>query len=248
MKVHSTSIIEDGVILGKNVQIGPFCIIHKNVILGDNTKIEAYSEIGVESRLAEKQLLTIGKDCLIRSHATIYIGSDIGDGLMTGHYVTIRENSLIGKGCQIGNRGDIQGDCEIGNYTKLHADVHVGKKTKIGNFVWLFPGVLITNDPIPPSDELVGAYIKDYAVLASEVLVMPGAVIGKDCFIGASAVVKGEILDGRIVSGNPGRDVAKITILKMPNDMKKQAYPWRRRFHRGYPVEIVKEWKEEFND
>ena len=46
MKIHKTSIIEDGAKLGINVTIGPYSHIGKNVILGDNVVIQGYCEIG----------------------------------------------------------------------------------------------------------------------------------------------------------------------------------------------------------
>ena len=40
--IHSSSIIEDSVVVGNNVKIGPFCHISGNVILiGDNCEIKS---------------------------------------------------------------------------------------------------------------------------------------------------------------------------------------------------------------
>lgn len=39
---------------------------------------------------------------------------------------------------------------------------------------------------------------------------LPGTTIGNDCIIGACAVVKGNIPDGSIVIGNPGKIVSDI--------------------------------------
>lgn len=245
--IHPTAIVSDKANLAEGVEIGAFSIIHADVEIGAHTKIGAYCELGLPTPLANIPKLTIGADCTIRSHSIFYSGSVIGDKLNTGHYVCVRENSLVGTGCQFGNRTDIQGDCTIGNYTKMHADVHVGKKSVIGNYVWLFPEVLLTNDPTPPSDDLVGVIIDDFAVLAAKVLVLPGVHIGKDAVVAAGSLVKESIADGKLANGSPAKVTCPVNILRMHNNPKLKAYPWRQRFHRGYPEQIVSLWLEEFS-
>ena len=245
--IHPTAIVSSKAIIDENVVIGPFCIIHENVILRKGTEIGAYCEIGVPTKLANSNKLIIGCDSIIRSHSSVYIGSEIGDNFQTGHYVSVRENSLIGKHCQLGSRGDIQGDCSIGDYTKMHADVHIGKKSKIGNYVWLFPEVLLTNDPTPPSEELIGVTIEDFAVLAAKVLVFPGVTIETDAVISAGSTVKNNVLKGKVASGNPAKAVCDAKILRMTSSPKVKAYPWRNRFHRGYDEADIIKWLDELN-
>ena len=246
--IHHTAIISKNATIGKNVSIGAFSIIHDGVILGDESVIDSYCEIGITTPLANIYQLNIGKGAKIRSHATVYIGSIIGDNLNTGHYVTIRENSVISESVQIGSRGDIQGDCYIGKYTKMHADVHIGKESKIGSYVWLFPEVLLTNDPTPPSDKLVGVEIGDFAVLAAKVLVLPGVNIGKDSVIAAGSLVKDDVLEGKVSSGNPAKTICNASILRSYGNPKEKAYPWRKRFHRGYSEKDVLQWVKEANE
>ncbi|KAA1194780.1 acyltransferase [Photorhabdus heterorhabditis] len=243
--IHETAFISPNAIIGDNVEIGAFCIIHPGVHIGDNTKIGNYCEIGLATPLAKTNTLEIGKSSCIRSHSVLYIGSIIGDKFNTGHYVTVRENSVIGSNCQIGSRGDIQGDCSIGDYTKMHADVHVGKLSKIGQFVWMFPGVLLTNDPTPPSEELKGITIEDYVVVASKAVLMPGITLGKDSVIAVGSIVKDSVKPGMLASGHPAKQICKSSILRHHNNPAIKAYPWRYRFHRGYTDEQIKEWENE---
>lgn len=246
--IHPSAIISPYAQIDTNVQIGPFCVIHENVHIKTGCRVGAYCELGLATQLANSNELVFGENCNIRSHNVFYQGSKIGASLNTGHYVTVRENTLVGEGCQFGNRSDIQGDCVIGNHTKFHADVHIGKMSKIGNYVWLFPEVLLTNDPTPPSTDLLGVTIADYAVLAAKVLVLPGIIIGKDAVIAAGSVVKENIPEGKLASGNPLKIICDSQILRMHNNPKLKAYPWRRRFHRGYPIDIVEAWLNEFKE
>lgn len=243
--IHPTAIVSDLAHLESDVEIGPFSIVHDNVHLGEGCKVGAYCELGIPTVLASKNELSFGKNCNIRSHNVFYLGSNIGDGLNTGHYVNVRENSIVGSGCQFGNRSDIQGDCIIGDFTKCHADVHIGKMSKVGSYVWLFPNVLLTNDPTPPSLDLSGVTISDFAVLASNVLVLPGLLIGKDCIIAAGSVVKDHVPEGKVASGNPAKVLCDAKILRLQSNPKIKAYPWRYRFHRDYPDDIVETWLNE---
>lgn len=242
--IHPTAIISKKSVIGENVQIGPYTVIHENVIVEDNTQIGAYCEIGLDSPLAKEKKLIIGKNSNVRSKAVIYIGSIIGDELQTGHSIMIRENSLIGKGVQLGNRTDVQGDCEIGDFTKIHADVHIGKMSKIGNFCWLFPDVLLTNDPNPPSNELFGVTIEDYVVVAAKSLLMPGIVLRKNSVVAAGSVVNSNVAEGKLVQGSPAKVICNANILRLKTDISIKAYPWYKRFFRGYPKEIVLKWQE----
>jgi len=243
--IHPTALISPKAKIHDKVTIGAFCIVHENVEILAGTSIGSYSELGIETRLAKDQFLLIGENSVIRSHTSIYIGSKIGPYFQTGHYVSIRENSDIGHHCQIGSRGDIQGDCSIGNYTKLHADVHIGKNSKVGNYVWIFPDVLLTNDPTPPSHTLDGPTIGDFAVIAAKVLVFPGVTIGENAVISAASVVKQDIPAGKLMSGNPAKVLCDASIIRMHDNPKVKAYPWRKRFHRGYSEEDIAVWLNE---
>ena len=243
--IHPTAIISSSAKIHDNVEIGPYSIIHDNVEIGLGCKIGAYCELGLLTGLSKSDSLVIGSNSIIRSHSVIYIGSDIGDYFQSGHHICVRENSVIGEGVQLGSRGDIQGDCIIGDYVKMHADVHVGKNSKIGSFVWLFPEVLLTNDAMPPSEELIGPEIGDYTVIASKATLLPGVKIGNNCVIGAGSIVKENIPNGKLATGSPAKIICEAKILRMPNNPKIKAYPWRFRFHRGYPIHIVENWIQE---
>lgn len=240
--IHPTALISDAAVIGENVSIGPFCIIHAGVEIGSNTTIDAYCELGVATHLAANDALKLGSSCHIRSHSTFYIGSEFGDGLVTGHQVTIRENTKVGKGVQLGSLADVQGDCKLGNYVRTQSSVTIGKKSEIGNFVWMFPGVLLTNDPNPPSNELLGVTIEDYVVLAVKSTVLPGVVVGKRSFVSAHSLVSVDVPENSLVSGAPAKVLCKASDVRMKNNPSMRAYPWMNRFTRGYPDSVVKQW------
>lgn len=248
MKIHKTSIIEDGAKIGSNVSIGPYSHIGRNVVLGDNVVIQGYCEIGVHSFAGNKKPLEIGDNSLIRSKSIFYSGSTFGTNLITGHHVTVREGVKAGKNLQIGTLTDIQGDCKIGDYVRFHSNVHIAKTSKIGNFVWLYPYVVLTNDPTPPSTKLLNVVVEDFVVVATMSTILPGVKLRKGTLVGAHSKVRNDTNQNTLVSGNPAIEKGPASKIKLNKGSSKRAYPWAKHFHRGYPPEVIKEWKKKFKN
>ena len=243
--IHPTAIVSAKASLGINVSIGPFTIVHDGVTVGSGTQIGSHCEIGVSSNLAKDSKLVIGEDSIIRSHSVLYIGSTFGDELTTGHRVTIRENTVTGKNFQLGTLGDIQGDCKFGDFVRLHSNVHIGKASKVGNFVWIFPFVVLTNDPHPPSDTCIGVTIEDFAVIATMSTILPGIRIARGALVGAHSLVNRDVAPDTIVLGVPAKAMGSTDRIKLTGQEGKSAYPWRNHFHRGYPDELIQKWSKE---
>lgn len=242
-QIHPSAVVSPKAKLASGVSIGPFCLIHDNVEIGENTTIEAYCELGHPSRLSDGTPLQIGANSLIRSYSMFYEGSSFGDSLVTGHHVTVRELTRAGSNFQIGTKSDIQGHCAIGNYVRTHNNVHIGQKSVIGNFVWLFPDVLLTNDPNPPSEILIGAIIEDFAVISSKSTVLPGVRVGSHAVIGAHSLVSTDVAPGMFANGSPAKTLCKASVLRMKDNPAIKAYPWTGRFTRGYHSSSVENWK-----
>lgn len=251
-------IIADNVQFGSNVSIGHNCIIEENVIIGDNTFIDSNTVIrsGVTigegsfigsnciigeywmdfclDRQHHEHPLTIGKKALIRSGSIIYAGSTIGDNFQTGHQVTIREKAVIGNNVSIGTLSDIQGNCKIGNYVRLHSNVHIGQLSEIDDFVWIFPYVVLTNDPTPPSENFVGVHVHSFAIVATGSVIMPGLDIGQDSLIGAGAIVTKSVEPYAVAVGNPAKPISDVR--KVKNKITGEpVYPWRDHFSNYMP-------------
>lgn len=245
--LHPTSYVSPKAKLGADVEIGPFSIVHDNVVLGDRAKVGAYCELGIMTSLGDGSPLVMGDDALIRSHSVFYESSSFGAKLVTGHRVTVRENTKAGHSFQIGTLSEIQGDCEMGDYVRFQSNVFVGKKTKIGNFVWVLPYVVLTNDPTPPSDYLIGCIVKDFASIAAASVVLPGVTVGYRSLVAAHACVTKDVPDHMAVAGVPARVVGEAKSIKRRDGSGEPAYPWTLHFQRGYPDEITKEWKTGFD-
>lgn len=244
-KIHPTAIVSPKAVIGLNVEIGAFSIIYDNVVIGDNSVIGAFCEIGILSALSDGSPLVIGQGSLIRSHSIFYQASSFGDNLTTGHRVTVREGTKAGKNLQIGTLSDLQGDCSIGDYVRLHSNVHVGKKSTIESFVWLFPYVVLTNDPTPPSETLQGCTIRQYAIVATSAVILPGVTVGQHALVAALACVGKDVPERSIFGGVPAKLITATSNIKLRDGSNRNAYPWTTHFHRGYPPEVVNQWLRE---
>lgn len=238
--IKNNVIIEDNVSLGNNVYIDHNCIIRNDVTIGEGSTIGAGCIIGEYQmdffcdHKYHKHELQIGKKAIIRSGCIFYSGSKIGDGFQSGHQVTIREEASIGNEVSIGTLSDIQGHCTIGNHVRLHSNVHVGMATVIDDCCWIFPYVVFTNDPTPPSNTLKGVHVHSFAIIATHALILPGIEIQGDSLIGAGAVVNRDVDRYQVVVGNPGK--AKGDIRDIINrDTGEKYYPWRYHFDRNMP-------------
>lgn len=258
IKTGQNCIVGQNVIIGKNVSIGHNVIIEDNVCIGEGTFIDSNTiirtgvTIGENSfigsnciigeywmdfcidRTKHEHILKIGKNALIRSGSILYAGSNIGENFQTGHQVTIREKTVIGDHVSIGTLSDIQGNCTIGNYVRMHSNVHIGQLSIIDDFVWIFPYVVLTNDPTPPSENFIGVHIKSFAIVATAAVIMPGIEIEQDALVAAGAIVTKNVSAYSVVVGNPGKKVSDVR--KIKNKITgENAYPWRDHFKTYMP-------------
>ncbi len=240
---------------GKNVTISPSARIGRNVRIGDNTTIGDHVEIGDDCVIANDCVIgeplsayydpavdyanpptRIGPGCLIRSHAIVYAGCDIGAGFSTGHRVILREYCVIGEHCRIGTNCDLQGYLQIGNYCWLHSGVFVAQYTRLADFVFVYPMVMFANDRFPPSNEAQGARVGRFSQIAASSLIMAGVTLGEHVLIGSGAVVTRDVPDYTLALGNPAKAVKDVRQLRDPATGE-ALYPWMGRFERGMPWE-----------
>lgn len=84
--------------ISNNVSIGPFVEIQKDVIIGNNCKIQSHSFIC--------ELVTIGDDCFI-SHGAMFINDVFEDGEPAGGNTTKWKQTIIGNNVSIGTNATI---------------------------------------------------------------------------------------------------------------------------------------------
>ncbi len=207
-------IIQKNVFIGKNHDISPFVVLGKKPLGKDRDKLE----------------LLIGKNAVIRSFTTIYLGTSIGDSFSTGQNVSIREDNIIGNNVSIGTCSTIEFDNIIGNGTRIHSGCFI-EMAKIGKDVFIGPNVVLTDDPHPmrcPDYKKCrgGVVIDDLARIGANSTILPGIVIGKNSLIGAGSVVVSDVPADEVYVGNPAKFIKKIDDLKCEKGFFERPYLW----------------------
>lgn len=176
-KIHPSSDVETGAILGRNVTIGPFCIIGKHVQLEDNVCVKSHAVITGDT--------SIGKNTTVFPHACIgEIPQDLKfkgekSSLVIGHNNCIRECVTINTGTQGGD-----GITRIGNHCLLMCYAHIAHDVQIGDRV-----VVVSYSGISGH-----CTIDDDAIIGGLTFVHQFVHIGKGAIIGAKAKVRNDVI------------------------------------------------------
>ncbi len=140
---------------------------------------------------------------------------EIGSGTMIGPYSSLSAGIVQGQKMMSSPVVKIGDRCSIGRSSSIVAHWSV----EIGDDVWTGPNVYITDQNHDYRDitQPIGAQamperavsIGSNSWLGTNVVILPGAQIGRHCTIGAGAVVTGVIPDYSVAVGNPARVVRR---------------------------------------
>ena len=196
--IYGRSVIGEGTSFGDHVIVG-----HPS---GSETEIFEKNPDQIEGS-------RIGKNCTLRSHGTIYSKVTLGDGVRTGHFYMVREETKIGDHSLIGTNVTIDNKCTIGKNVSIQTGVYVPTGTVIEDDVFLAPNVCFTNDKRPAmlKDWVCDAsHVKRCATIAANSTILPGITIGKGALVGAGSVVTKDVPDFKVVYGSPARVMGDV--------------------------------------
>jgi UDP-2-acetamido-3-amino-2,3-dideoxy-glucuronate N-acetyltransferase len=148
------------------------------------------------------------------AHESSYIddGCQIGAGTKIWHFTHVMSRARIGQRCNIGQNVVISPDVVIGDDVKIQNNVSVYTGVVLEDDVFCGPSMVFTNVINPRShvsrrDEYRSTLVRRGASLGANATILCGHTIGRYAFIGAGAVVTGDVPDYALVLGNPGRVV-----------------------------------------
>jgi len=206
--IHPTAIVGPGVTLGRDVAIGPHCVIESEAVLGDRVVVLPGSYVGHRARIGDDTLLfprvVVREDCVIGVrcvlHSGVVVGSDgFGFAFDVGRYHKVPQvgNVIIGDDVEVGANTTIDRatthSTRIGDGTKIDNLVQIGHNVVIGRHC-----IIVAQVGISGSTEL-----EDYVTLGGQAGVIGHVRIGKGTMVGARSGVTKAIPAESVVSGYP---------------------------------------------
>ena len=177
-QISPLAVIEDGAIIGKNVEIAPYCFISSQSSIGDGTTIAqgtciyGKTTIGKNNRIfshavlgsipqdlkfhGEDVELCIGDNNTIREFTLFNPGTEGGGGvtkvgnnnLFMG-YVHLGHDVIIGDHCILANAATLAGHVEMGNHAVIGGMTPIHQFVKIGDFAMVGGASALSQD-VPP--------------------------------------------------------------------------------------------------
>lgn len=152
------------------------------------------------------------------AHETAVIddGCEIGNDTKIWHFSHIMPNSIIGKGCNIGQNVVISNDVVLGNNVKVQNNVSIYTGVICQDDVFLGPSMVFTNVINPRSainrkDQYQKTIVKKGATIGANATIVCGNDIGEYALIGAGAVVTKNVLPYALVVGNPSKQIGWVS-------------------------------------
>ena len=175
-KIHQTAIVEDGAVLGADVEVGPYAHIGRDVKIGDGTRVGQGAIVDGHT--------TIGSECQIFPYALI--------GMKTQD-LKYKEGSV--SYVEIGNRTVIR------EFATVHLGTADGEKTIIGDdclfmaYCHAAHGVILGNHVICSNTvQLAGdVHLQDYVIVGGCAASHQFCTIGKHAMVGGMCKIRQDV-------------------------------------------------------
>jgi UDP-N-acetylglucosamine acyltransferase len=177
-KIHPSAVVEDGAVLGDDVEVGPFCHVGPRATLGNGVRLLSHAvvagitTIGARTRVfpfaslghepqdlkyqGEETTLEVGENCTIREGVTMNPGTAGDEGkTIIGNNCVFLANAHVAHDCVLGNNiifsnaVMVAGHCKIGDNVIFGGGAGVHQFCRIGNNAFIGGMAGLENDVIP---------------------------------------------------------------------------------------------------
>lgn len=227
--IAKNSIIEHGARIGAKVRIGPFCLIQKDVDIGEGTEIASHTVINGHTRIGKHNLIErfcsigeINQDLKYAGEPTRLV---MGDCNHIGQYATLHRGTLQGTGIT-----------QIGDNNVFHDKVHIGHDCVVGNSVRFGIHSILAGH----------VEVDDNVELGAQSAVHQFCILGLGAKILAQSCVVQDIPPFVCVQGNRCKPVGiheHALILRVEEDILRKIIHslYQRLYHCAEALEVVRE-------
>ncbi len=186
--IHPSALVDPAAILGRDVRIGPFCVIGPDVVIEDGANLVSHVVVDGHTRIGAGVVLfpfcTVGlapQDMKYKGEPT---RCEIGARTQIREHCTIHRGTATGRGLT-----------SVGTDCMLMAVAHVAHDCSVGNHV------IIANNAVMGGHVSIG----DHAVIGGSAAIHQFVRIGRAAMIGGVSGVEGDVIPFGSVIGNRAR-------------------------------------------
>jgi UDP-N-acetylglucosamine acyltransferase len=164
--IDPTARIESGAVIGKDVSIGPYCVVGPNVVIEDGCRLLAHVHVTGHTTLGAGTVvypfaslgtppqsvkykggptrLVIGPKCEIREHVTMNTGTEEAGGVTeVGARCLFMVGTHVAHDCHIGNDVTMANNATLGGHVTVGDNVFFGGLCAVHQFARIGESVMI---------------------------------------------------------------------------------------------------------
>jgi acetyltransferase-like isoleucine patch superfamily enzyme len=140
----------------------------------------------------------------------------VGAGTRVWAFAHVMAGAVVGEDCNVGDHAFVETGARVGDRVTIKNGVLVWDGVVIEDEVFLGPAMVFTNDLRPRAavhkerEQLLRTRVRRGATIGANATVVCGVEIGEHAFVGAGAVVTGDVLAHALVAGNPARPMGWV--------------------------------------
>ena len=133
----------------------------------------------------------------------------VGENVQIENYVLLKKGTRIGNNCYVDSYFRSSGDNYIGNNVTLRFGSTIARRVYVDDDVFISPNVM-TVYSLPNGEQSTGTYIFKGAFIGTAAVLAPNIKICAGSIVGANTFVNKSIEEKGIYAGNPAKLIRKL--------------------------------------